>query len=165
MSVWLWVAIIGLAILVVSMVFDGIEEIFGILDFADGLFSLVAIGSGLILAGVFGYAFESEKFLALPASIPAIIIGVIAWFGVSRIVRNLKRRALAVKRPLDLRGLEGIATAEINDTIGEIQLDHPQELNKRLAITTPGNVIHYGDRVVVIGEKESQVVVLKSSNK
>lgn len=157
MTVFLVIGLIGAALLLVSLVFDGVDEVFGVLSAGDGLFSLTAIGSALTLVGVSGITAEALHAPFAVTLAISIAFGIVTLIGVGRLVRWLKRASRPVT--VDLVGVEGVTTARTSPTIGEVKLNHSREINKRLAVTHTDETLPEGTPITVVEVRDGMVRV------
>ena len=158
MNVFLVVGGIGIALLLLGLIFDGVEHVFDVLGAADGLLSITALGSALAIFGASGLIvgwFALPQPLALPLS---VVLGVAAWLAVARLVNAVKRSARPGYRRVELVGDTGRTTLPTGPEIGEVQLDSAGEHNPRLARST-GALIPAGTEIRVVAMDGSRVVV------
>lgn len=131
MTAFLIVGGLGLAILLLSMV---LGPIFDFLDAFEGALSGTAVGSGLTLFGASGVLVLSNDGPAWLAYVLAAVLGMAAVFGVGRMTRTLEQSS--IQASYEVVGLTGVAVSRITGAMGEVQLSHPREINKRLAFSS-----------------------------
>lgn len=158
MTAFIVIGVVGVVVLILSMVLDGFDELFGILDVGDGIFSLTALGSAAALAGAVGVGVLSLGGAGYLAIGLASVIALLTLFGVGLAVRRLKRSTKPAQ--LDVVGLKAITTELTTPEIGEVRIEHPSEINKRLAHST-GAPIPAGTPVKVVAVDGSRVVVVR----
>lgn len=152
MTAFLIVGGLGLAILLVSMV---LGPIFDFLDAFEGALSGTAVGSGLTLFGASGVLVLSNGGPVWLAYVLAAVLGAAAVFGVGRMTRSLEQSSVQVA--YEVVGLTGVAVTRITGAMGEVQLSHPREINKRLAFSA--EIIASGATVAVTEVHGSRVKV------
>lgn len=142
-----------MTLLIAALLFDGFDHLFSVLDWGDGLFSLTAVGIGLTIGGAVGYATESYGWVTW---IPALVCGVLAWFGMSRLVGKVRR--IALRDPeVNLVGTTGTAVTDISTSIGEVWLQ--AAINKRLAVALDDEIIPKGSAIMVVDATDTKLVV------
>lgn len=157
MIVFAVVGAVGAVVLLLSMLLDGFLEglhLLDGLDALDGAFSSTAIGAALTLFGAGGVAALSVGWPLWLAVVVPLVIGLVAWVGIARLTRVLKRGSRPT--PMLASGAQGRAVTGIT-TAGEVLIDG--EYNKRLA-RTDGPAIPAGARVRVIDRDEPYLVVI-----
>lgn len=119
-GVFLTIAIVGLIVLVVSVIIDGIFEAF---NFGDGPISLTSIAAFATVFGFGGYAANGAG-LSSPASagvgaILGVLAGALAWWLSSVFQKSESGTAISIS---GLSGQEAIVTLRIGngDDMGEI---------------------------------------------
>ncbi|NQX28417.1 NfeD family protein [Microbacteriaceae bacterium VKM Ac-2854] len=154
MTVFLVVGGIGLVLLIASTVIgDHIESI------GDGALSGTALG---IAAVLFGGAGVATSALALPA-VAAYGVAGVAAVGSYFAVRGITRKLVGSSDggPVNVIGLRGVATATITVEGGEVSLDGPREVERRLAYSE--EPIPAGTRIRVIEMAGTRVKVERES--
>ncbi len=141
---------VGLLMLLVSLVLDDI------LDLGDGLVSGTSLGAGLVAFGALGAIVKANGLATGWAYAAAVAFGALVLFGVQAVVRRLKESEDG--QPRVLTGVQGVVTSTITGSgAGEVSLDDPRELERRLAWSdTP---IDVGTRIVVLEQSGSRVKV------
>jgi len=125
MTPFLIVGGIGLVLVLVSLLFDGI------LDFLDGALSGTAVGSALVVFGASGAIAVSNGLPEWSAYLISAAIGVVVLIAVQLLIRSLRRSEDGT--PSSPVGLYGVSRSTITTTSGEVSLDGPHEIETRLA--------------------------------
>ena len=144
---------LGLLLLVISMT---LGEIF---DLLDGLLSGTALGAGATLFGAGGVIVllsDGPLWLAYTLGVVFGLLGILAMWLLTR-----KMASISDEQPHEVLGLQGIATTDINNIIGKVQLSHPYEINQRLAVTE--KTIDQGTPVTVVAVIGERVKVAPTS--
>lgn len=115
----------GLVILVLSMIVGEILDLF------DGILSGTALGVALSLFGASGMITLSMGAPIWVAYVVAAALGFIGILISALLTKFLKGNES--EKSYEVVGLAGIAISDITPEIGEVQLDHPEELDRRLA--------------------------------
>lgn len=149
MLTFITVGIIGLILL-------GLSTLFGeIFDFADGALSGTGLGAGLTVFGAVGLlTYRGDGSLLWPL-IWSALAGIAMLFIIQFTINRLRSTDDGVRS--SVVGFEGIATTDINTSRGEVSLDHPTELERRLAWSN--TAIAEGTRIVVKDHTGSRVRV------
>ena len=144
---------LGLVLLVVSLV---LGDVLDQLELGDGLISGTALGVGLTVFGAAGALTVSAGLDLVWAYVLAAVLAVAAYLASVVFVRSLARSSDGV--PSSAVGLTGVATASITPSGGEVRLDGPGELERRLAWADVP--IAEGSRVTVVEHAGSRVKVV-----
>jgi membrane protein implicated in regulation of membrane protease activity len=144
---------LGLVLLVISLVIGDVLDHF---ELGDGLISGTALGVGLTVFGAAGALTVSAGLELGWAYVLAAVLAVAAYIASVLFVRSLARSSDGV--PASAVGLSGVATATITASGGEVSLDGPGELERRLAYAD--SAIAEGSRVRVIEHSGSRVKVV-----
>ena len=153
MVTFLIVGAVGLVMLLGSIVVDDL------FDFADGLLSATSLGAGCVAFGALGAIVTANGLPTGWAYVAAAVFGILTWLGVQAVVRRLK--ATEDGGPVVLVGAPGVVTATVTTSGGEVSLDDPRELERRLAWADVE--IAVGTRVVVLEQSGSRVKVAPAS--
>lgn len=149
MITFIVVGIVGLSLLALSTLFGEI------LDLADGAVSGTGIGSGLTVFGAVGLlTYNGDGSLLWPvvwSAVAGLAMMAIVQFSITRL------RKLDDGGPKSIIGVQGIATTDISPSRGEVSLDDPSELERRMAWAN--SPIAEGTRVVVREQVGSRVRV------
>jgi membrane protein implicated in regulation of membrane protease activity len=141
---------VGLLMLLVSLVLDDLLEL------GDGLVSGTSLGAGLVAFGALGSIVKANGLATGWAYAAAIAFGLLVLFGVQAVVKRLKESEDGAPRVLT--GVQGVVTATITGAgAGEVSLDDPRELERRLAWAD--TQIEVGTRIVVLEQSGSRVKV------
>ena len=140
---------VGLLILLVSLVVDDL------FDLGDGPVSGTSLGAGLVAFGALGSIVKVNGLATGWAYAAAAVFGVLVILGVQVVVTRL--RASEDGQPRVLVGVHGTVMSTIGTTGGEVSLDDPRELERRLAWADAP--IEVGTRVVVLEQSGSRVKV------
>ncbi|MCC3299469.1 hypothetical protein [Arthrobacter caoxuetaonis] len=152
MIAFLIVGGIGAALLLLSML---LGPVFDFLDVLDGALSGTAVGSGLTIFGASGALVLSNDGPVWLAYAVAAVLFAAAVGVVSRMTSKLQKASVQV--PHEVIGLTGVSITRITGALGEVQLNHPREINKRLAFCD--GVIGSGVSIVVTELHGSRVKV------
>ena len=144
---------LGLVLLVISLVIGDVLDHF---EFGDGLVSGTSLGVGLTVFGAAGALTVGAGLDLVWAYVLAAVLAVAAYVASVAFVRSLARSSDGV--PASALGLSGVATATITTSGGEVSLDGPGELERRLAYAD--SAIAEGSRVRVIEHSGSRVKVV-----
>lgn len=152
MIAFLIVGGIGAALLLLSML---LGPIFDFLDVLDGALSGTAVGSGLTIFGASGALVLSNDGPVWLAYTVAAVLFAAAVGVVSRMTSKLQKASVQVQH--EVIGLTGVSITRITGALGEVQLNHPREINKRLAFCD--GIIASGASIVVTELHGSRVKV------
>ncbi|MEI5582435.1 MULTISPECIES: NfeD family protein [unclassified Agromyces] len=144
---------IGLILLVVSLVLGDVLDHF---ELGDGMISGTAIAVALTVFGAAGAITASSGLDLVWAYILAAALAVGAYVAAALAVRSLARSSDGA--PASAIGLAGTATAAISESGGEVSLEGPGELERRLAFAD--HPIPAGARVRVVAHAGSRVKVV-----
>lgn len=147
---------VGLLILLISML---LGDLFDFLDIFDGALSGTAVGSGLTVFGATGLIVTENGGPIWLAYAGSTVLCLAAILVLGRVTREMQ--AASVQESYDVVGLSGIAVSDISPEIGEVQLQHPREINKRLAISA--EEIPAGTEVTVVSMTGSRVKVTRAA--
>lgn len=144
---------IGLLLLIVSMALGEL------VDFFDGVISTTAVGAAATLFGAAGAVVLLNDGPLVLAYIAGAVLGVIAIVGVALLAR--KMASISNAQPHEVIGLLGVATTDINDFVGKVQLDHPDEINQRLVFSS--SPIEKGTPIAVVAVVGDRIRVASTS--
>ena len=116
---------IGLLLVLISLLFDGI------LDFLDGALSGTAVGSAFVVFGASGAIAVANGLPDWSAYLISAAIAVVVLIGVQLLIRTLRRSEDGT--PSSPVGLYGVTRSTVTTTSGEVSLDGPHEIETRLA--------------------------------
>lgn len=145
---------IGLLVLLVSLVVDDL------LDLGDGAVSGTSVGAGAVAFGAIGSIVTANGLPTVWAYVLAVAFGLVTLLGVQSLVGRLK--ATEDGQPRVLTGVTGAVTATVTASGGEVSLDDPRELERRLAWAD--EEIAAGTRIVVVEQSGSRVKVAPVSS-
>ncbi|QEO15993.1 hypothetical protein FLP10_00525 [Agromyces intestinalis] len=144
---------LGLILLVISLVVGDLLDHF---DVGDGFLSgtalsvgLVVFGASGVLAASFGWDLVWAYVLAVGLALVAYVISILA-------IRSLTRSSDGV--PASAVGLAGVTTSPVGPAGGEVRLDGPGELERRLAFAD--HDIESGVRIRVVEHDGARVKVV-----
>lgn len=140
---------IGLLVLLVSLVVDDL------LDLGDGAVSGTSLGAGAVAFGALGSIVTANGLPTIWAYVSAVAFGLATLLGVQVVIRRLKESEDG--QPRVLTGVAGTVTATVTTSGGEVSLDDPRELERRLAWAD--EEIAVGSRVTVMEQSGSRVKV------
>jgi membrane-bound ClpP family serine protease len=125
------------------------------LEIGDGAISGTALAIGLTVFGASGALTATSGLELVWAYVIAGVLAVVAYVVAVLTVRSLARSSDGV--PTTAVGLSGVATASISPAGGEVSLDGPGELERRMAYADAP--IDEGVRVRVVAHAGSRVKV------
>lgn len=143
---------VGLVLLVISLV---LGDILDHLDVGDGAISGTALSVGLVVFGAAGALTAAAGLDLAWAYVLAIVLALVAYVLSVLAVRNLTRSSDGV--PQSAVGLTGVATSDVSPAGGEVSLDGPGEIERRLAYSEAP--IAEGARVRVVEHAGTRVKV------
>lgn len=144
---------IGLLLLIVSMTLGEIFDLF------DGVISTTAVGAAATLFGAAGAIVLLNDGPVLLAYIAGALLGAIGIVGVALLAK--KMASISDAQPHEVIGLLGVATTDINDIIGKVQLNHPDEINQRLVFSN--SPIEQGTPIAVVAVVGDRIRVASTS--
>jgi membrane protein implicated in regulation of membrane protease activity len=143
---------VGLVLLLISLVLGDILDHF---EVGDGAISGTALSVGLVVFGASGALTVSAGLDLVWAYALAAVMAVVAYVLSVLVVRNLTRSSDGV--PQSAVGLTGVATSDISTAGGEVSLEGPAEMERRLAYSDAP--IAEGARIRVIEHEGTRVRV------
>lgn len=144
---------IGLVLLLISLVLGDILDHF---DVGDGAISGTALSVGLVVFGAAGALTATSGLDIAWAYVLAFVLGIVAYVLSALVVRNLTNSSDGV--PASAVGLSGVARSDVSAAGGEVSLDGPGELERRLAYSDAP--ILEGTRIRVVEHAGSRVKVV-----
>lgn len=159
-EVFIVVGGIGALTLVLAMVFDGFDDLFDGLDAGEGVLSLTAIGSGMLIFGAGGFIAAGLGLPGAAGLVLGAVLGVGTWLGIARVIRAMRRSSSAGITHSDLVGVAGTTTARTGPEHGEVRLDGRHGV--RLARTF-GEELAADSRITVLSMEGSRVVVARDT--
>ena len=144
---------IGLVLLVISLV---LGDIFDHFEIGDGALSGTALVVGMVVFGASGALVSSMGLEIVWVYVLSIVLAAVAYLLCVLAIKNLTQSSDGV--PTSAVGLSGVARSGITTAGGEVSLDGPGELERRLAYSD--EPIAEGARVRVIEHAGSRVKVV-----
>lgn len=143
---------LGLVFLIVSLV---IGDVFDHFEIGDGAISGTALSVGLVVFGAAGALTASLGWALVWAYVIAIALAAVAYVFSVFAVRSLTRSSDGV--PQSALGLTGVTKSPVSTAGGEVSLDGPGEIERRLAYSDAP--IPEGVRVRVVEHAGTRVKV------
>lgn len=143
---------VGLVLLLISLV---LGDIFDHFEIGDGAISGTALSVGLVVFGAAGALTASGGLDLVWAYVLAAVLAAVAYVLSVLVVRNLTRSSDGV--PQSAVGLTGVTRSDISPAGGEVSLDGPGEVERRLAYSDAP--IAEGMRIRVIESAGTRVKV------
>ncbi len=146
---------VGLAVLLISLL---VGDIFDQFEIGEGAISGTALGIAAVVFGAAGVLTTQAGLDTVWAYVLALVFAIVAYLVALVIVKKLTNSSDGV--PASAVGLTGVSTSPISPAGGEVSLDGPGEIERRLAFSDesiePGRRIrvveHSGTRVKVVAE-------------
>lgn len=146
---------VGLAVLLISLI---LGDIFDHFEFGDGAISGTALGIAAVVFGASGVLTSLSGLDTIWAYVLAAVLAIAAYLLALFFVQRLTKSSDGV--PQSTVGLSGVSRSPISPAGGEVSLDGPQEIERRLAysdVAIPEGVRirvveHVGTRVKVIAD-------------
>lgn len=143
---------VGLVLLLISLVLGDLLDHF---EFGDGAISSTALSVGLVVFGASGALTASMGLDLVWAYVLAVVLAAAAYGFSVVVVRNLTRSSDGV--PQSAVGLTGVAKSDVSSAGGEVSLDGPGEIERRLAYSDA--LIPEGTRIRVVEHAGTRVKV------
>ena len=145
--------VIGAIGLVLRLVALPLGDVF---DFGDGVLSGTSLGAGAVAFGAIGAIVTANGLPTVLAYVASAVFGLLTVWAVQKGVERLT--ATEDGKPFTLIGVTGLVTGTITPADGgEVSLDDPRELERRLAWSD--QTLATGTRVVVVDQAGSRVKV------
>lgn len=144
---------VGLALLVISLI---LGDVFDHFDIGDGAISGTALSIGLVVFGAAGALTASFGLELVWAYVLAAVLAVVAYLVCVLVIRNLTRSSDGA--PSSTVGFTGIARSDISSSGGEVSLDAPGEIERRMAYSD--QPIAEGSRIRVVEHAGTRVKVV-----
>ncbi|MFD4958258.1 NfeD family protein [Microbacterium sp. NPDC058389] len=144
---------VGLAVLLISLL---IGDIFDHFDIGDGAISGTALGIAAVVFGASGVITYTAGLDTVWAYVLAAVLAVVAYLVAVLFVKRLTKSSDGV--PASALGLSGVSRSDITPAGGEVSLDGPSEVERRLAYSDAP--IAEGVRVRVIEHAGTRVKVV-----
>jgi membrane protein implicated in regulation of membrane protease activity len=130
---------VGLVLLLISLLLGDVLDHF---EVGDGAISSTALSVGLVVFGAAGALTVSAGLDLIWAYVLAAVLAIVAYVLSVLAVRNLTRSSDGV--PQSAVGLTGVARSDVSPSGGEVSLDGPGEIERRLA---------YSDAPIAVGAR------------
>lgn len=144
---------VGLAVLLISLI---VGDIFDHFEIGEGAISGTALGIAAVVfgaSGVLTYTSGLDQVWAyVLAAVLALAAYVVAVFFVKRLTRS------SDGAPMSAIGLTGVTRSPITPSGGEVSLDDPHEIERRLAYSD--ETIPEGVRIRVVEHSGTRVKVV-----
>ena len=144
---------VGLAVLLISLI---IGDIFDHFDIGDGAISGTALGIAAVVFGASGALTTTNGLDDVWAYVLAAVLAVIAYVIAVLFVKRLTKSSDG--EIASAIGLSGVARSSISTSGGEVSLDGPQEVERRLAYSD--EPIAEGARIRVVEHSGTRVKVV-----
>jgi len=146
---------IGLLVLVISLV---VGDVFDHFEIGEGALSGTALGIAAVVFGASGVFTASSDLDAVWTYVIAAGLALLAYLVAVLFIRKLA--ASSDGEPVDTVGMVGVTRSPISPAGGEVSLDGPHEIERRLAYADESIpegvrirvVAHSGTRVKVVAE-------------
>lgn len=145
----------GLVVLLISLI---VGDIFDHFEIGDGAISGTALGVAAVVFGAAGALTSTSGLDTVWAYVLAAVFAVLAYVFALLVVRRLTKSSDGV--PPSVVGLTGVSRSDISPAGGEVSLDGPHEIERRLAYSDAPIaegvrirvVEHVGTRVKVVAD-------------
>lgn len=144
---------VGLALLLISLI---LGDIFDHLEIGEGAISGTALGIAGVVFGASGVLTTQAGLDAIWAYGLAAVLAIAAYLVALLVVKRLNNSSDGV--PVNAVGLAGVSTSPISPAGGEVSLDGPSEIERRLAYSD--EPIPEGRRILVIEHVGTRVKVV-----
>lgn len=151
MIVFLVIGAIGLLLVVLSLILGDFIDI----DVGDGGVSGIGLGVGAVTFGAIGALVTTNALPAWLAWSGALVGAAVIVFLIQRLIKHLSDTEDGV--PYTVVGVRGVAMTDIDEAHGEVSLDDPQELERRLAWAI--EPVPEGAQIVVVEQVGGKVRV------
>ncbi|MFE5410804.1 NfeD family protein [Microbacterium sp. NPDC056569] len=144
---------VGLAVLLISLI---VGDIFDHFDIGDGAISGTALGIAAVVFGASGALTTTNGLDIVWAYVLAAVLAVVAYVIAVVFVKRLTKSSDGV--PASALGLSGVTRSTVSPAGGEVSLDGPHEVERRLAYSD--DTISEGVRVRVVEHSGTRVKVV-----
>ncbi|MCH6231701.1 NfeD family protein [Microbacterium sp. CFH 31415] len=144
---------VGLVILLISLL---LGDIFDHFEIGDGAISGTALGIAAVVFGAAGVLTSTAGLDLVWAYVLAIAFALVAYLLAVVFVRRLTKSSDGV--PLSALGLTGVTRSTVSASGGEVSLDGPGEVERRLAYAD--ETIAEGVRIRVVEHSGTRVKVI-----
>lgn len=143
---------VGLAVLLISLI---VGDIFDHFEIGDGAISGTALGIAAVVFGASGALTYTSGLDTVWAYVLAAVLAILAYLVAVFFVKRLTKSSDGV--PASAVGLSGVTRSTISPAGGEVSLDGPHEVERRLAYSD--ETIAEGVRIRVIEHSGTRVKV------
>ncbi|WP_165314399.1 NfeD family protein [Agromyces protaetiae] len=144
---------IGLLLLVISLL---LGDVFDHFEIGDGALSGTALAVGMVVFGAAGAITVTSGLEIVWAYVLAAVLAVVAYVVAVLSIRALTRSSDGA--PASAVGLTGVTTSPVTSSGGEVRLEGPGEVERRLAFADAE--IAEGVRIRVVEHSGSRVKVV-----
>lgn len=144
---------VGLAVLLLSLI---VGDIFDHFEIGDGAISGTALGIAAVVFGASGVLTYTSQLDTVWAYVLAAVLAILAYLVAVVFVRRLTKSSDGA--PASAIGLSGVTRSTVSPAGGEVSLDGPQEVERRLAYAD--ETIPEGTRIRVIEHSGTRVKVV-----
>ncbi len=144
---------VGLAVLLISLI---VGDIFDHFEIGEGAISGTALGIAAVVFGASGVLTLQAGLDTVWVYVFAAVLAIVAYLLALLLVRRLTKSSDGV--PASAVGLTGVTTSAISPAGGEVSLDGPGEVERRLAFSD--EPIEQGRRIRVIDHSGTRVKVV-----
>jgi membrane protein implicated in regulation of membrane protease activity len=144
---------VGLVVLLISLL---LGDIFDHFEIGDGAISGTALGIAAVVFGAAGVLTSTAGLDLVRAYVLAIAFALVAYLLAVVFVRRLTKSSDGV--PLSALGLTGVTRSTVSASGGEVSLDGPGEVERRLAYAD--ETIAEGVRIRVVEHSGTRVKVI-----
>ncbi|GAA2977616.1 membrane protein implicated in regulation of membrane protease activity [Microbacterium terrae] len=144
---------IGLAVLLISLI---VGDIFDHFEIGDGAISGTALGIAAVVFGAAGVLTSTSGLDLVWAYVLAAVLAIAAYLVAVLFVKKLTASSDGV--PVSAVGQTGVTRSTISPSGGEVSLDGPHEVERRLAYAD--QTIDEGVRIRVVEHSGTRVKVV-----
>ena len=144
---------VGLAVLLISLI---VGDIFDHFEIGDGAISGTALGIAAVVFGAAGVLTATSGLDLVWAYVLAIVLAILAYLFALLLVKRLTKSSDGT--PLSAMGLTGVTRSTVSPAGGEVSLDDPHEIERRLAYSD--EIIAEGVRIRVIEHSGTRVKIV-----
>ena len=143
---------VGLAVLLISLI---VGDIFDHFEIGDGAISGTALGIAAVVFGASGALTYTSDLDPVWAYVLAAVLAILAFVVAVLFVLRLSKSSDGV--PVSAVGLSGVTRSTVSPAGGEVSLDGPHEVERRLAYSD--ETIAEGVRIRVVEHSGTRVKV------
>ena len=144
---------IGLVVLLISLL---LGDIFDHFEIGDGAISGTALGIAAVVFGAAGVLTSTAGLDLIWAYVLAAVFAILAYLVAALFVRRLTKSSDGA--PASALGLTGVTRSTVSAAGGEVSLDGPGEIERRLAYSD--ETIAEGVRIRVIEHSGTRVKIV-----